>query len=112
MTNEPLLPHVTAPEALATTETLIDVRKWPARDADGRGLPGVEWIDPYHLSPDHPVLQGTGRLIFFCVHGHEVSRYATALALFAGREAAYVAGGYAALVAAGAQTVPLTDAAR
>ena len=112
MTIEPLLPHVTAPEALASADILIDVRKAPARNADGRGLPGADWIDPYRLSPDHPVLQGTGRLIFFCVHGHEVSRYATALALFAGREAAYVAGGFEALVAAGAPTIALTDAAR
>lgn len=98
------LPKLTAAQAMASGDKWIDVRKAPARAASGRAIRDADWIDPFALHPDHGLLTGAGRLIFFCVHGHEVSQYATALALMTGREAAYVEGGFEALVEAGAPT--------
>jgi Fe-Mn family superoxide dismutase len=46
-------------------------------------------------------------IVVFCVHGHEVSRFGTAMLLLHGVQARYVEGGFTALVAAGADTVPL-----
>ena len=89
---------------------LLDVRKAAARAASRQGLDGAAWIDPLTLGFGHPVL-AAGPLAFFCVHGHEVSRFATALALVAGCEARYVRGGFAALAAAGAPLTPLPEPA-
>ena len=103
------LPAIPASEVLRAAFRacdLIDVRKAAARAADGRDLAGARWVDPFSLRFEHPVLSGSRPLVFFCVHGHEVSQFAAALALVAGVEARYVEGGFAALVAAGARLVP------
>jgi len=86
---------------------LIDVRKPEARARSGERIAGSTWIDPAALSPSHPVFADQTPLIFFCVHGHEVSTYACALARYVGRDATMVTGGFQALVEAGAKTEPL-----
>ena len=83
---------------------IVDVRRRVAMEASGRRVEGAVWVDPETLGLSHPVLRGDVPLVFYCVHGHEVSQFATALALVAGREAVYVRGGFAALVAAGVAT--------
>lgn len=103
------LPVLSATDALrAHPPLLIDVRKRLALLESGRLLRDARWIDPFALDFAHPVL-ARGPLLFYCRHGHEVSRFATALALVAGIPAAYVAGGYAALADAGAETRPLEE---
>ncbi|MEM6465682.1 MAG: rhodanese-like domain-containing protein [Pseudomonadota bacterium] len=83
---------------------LIDVRKAAARRESGKRIVGSVWVDPDDLSPKHPLFADPAPLTFFCVHGHEVSTYACALARYLGKEAKMVSGGFEALVAAGAQT--------
>ncbi len=101
---DPYLPAIEAAEALADPRQLIDVRK--AADRDGApDIEGAHWIDPFRLDHDHPLIEAAAPVIFFCVHGHEVSRYACALARLHHIDAAYVEGGYEALVAAGAERV-------
>ncbi|WP_316012911.1 sulfurtransferase [Roseobacter sp. HKCCA0434] len=99
------LPSLSAADALVKSRDgtihLIDVRKAQARTASSHAIAGAEWIDPYTLDHAHPVLTRSA-LAFFCVHGHEVSRFACALARMHGIDAAYVGGGFAALRAAGA----------
>ena len=103
------LPSLTASEVLARgAEHLIDLRKRAAVAADGRMLRGAVWIDPFKLRFGHPCLK-LGPLVFYCVHGHEVSQFGTALARVQGCEAAYVLGGFEALVAAGADLVPWAE---
>ncbi len=106
------LPFLTAQDTLTVPPTgwrLIDVRKPQAAQADGRTLKTAQYIDPFDLSFAHPILTNTPGLIFFCVHGHEVSQFATALSLVAGTPARYVQGGYEALCAAGAVLVELSE---
>lgn len=111
MADEMRLPAITAEEALsraaAGTLDLIDLRKAKAREADGRALPGVRWIDPFALDHSHALLSETGPVAVFCVHGHEVSRFGCAILRLHGREAFMITGGFEALVAAGATAVPL-----
>ncbi|MEO1000683.1 MAG: sulfurtransferase [Pseudomonadota bacterium] len=97
------LPRISPVEALREgAGTLIDVRRHAARVADPRELRGAPWCDPETLSPADLAALPDGRLLFFCVHGHQVSQFAAAFARFHGRDAAYVAGGIEGLAAAGA----------
>ena len=95
------LAKISATDAVKRGGSLVDVRKAAARTASGQQVRGAQWIDPFALSHGHDVLNQTD-LIFYCVHGHEVSQFACALARIHGVDAAYVEGGFEALVAAGA----------
>ncbi len=104
------LPSVTAAEALAAHAagaTLLDIRKPAARAASGVTVAGAEIRDPFAFGHDDPLTEAQGPVIAFCVHGHEVSQFACALLLVHGREARYVAGGFEALLVAGAPCTPL-----
>lgn len=104
------LPSIAAGEVLRSAPgqfRLIDVRKAPARAVEGSDIAGATWIDPFTLGFEHSVLRGVEPLVFFCVHGHEVSQFAAALALVAGCDARYAEGGFTALADAGARLVPL-----
>jgi Fe-Mn family superoxide dismutase len=96
------LPTIEAGAALTDGYTLIDVRRRKAAEEVGTKVSGATYVEPESLSLNHPVLD-LDRLCFYCVHGHEVSHYAVALALVARREAVLVTGGFDALVAAGAK---------
>ena len=103
------LPSISAHEALARRSAgavLIDLRKPPARAADGRTVQGAEIRDPFAFGHDDPLMADDRPLVAFCVHGHEVSQFGCALLMVHGRDAVYVRGGFEALVAAGA---PLQD---
>ena len=108
------LPSLSATEfltiGLQDGARLIDVRKPAAVRASGQKLTGATVIDPFSLSFDHQLLAEKNRLVFYCVHGHEVSQYAAALARVAGCEAYFVRGGYDALCAAGAELTNLVEA--
>lgn len=99
------LPNLPADRALDWP--LLDVRKAAARMASGQGIVGADWIDPFDLDHHHPATRG-GPVAVFCVHGHEVSSFATALLRLHGRDARQVQGGFDALIAAGAPLDPLT----
>ena len=101
-----LVPTCTPSDLLSAPQNtrLIDVRKAAARCESGQRIVGSVWVDPDDLSPMHPLFADPAPLTFFCVHGHEVSTYACALARYLGKEAKMVRGGFEALVAAGAKT--------
>ncbi|MEO0913528.1 MAG: rhodanese-like domain-containing protein [Pseudomonadota bacterium] len=107
MANEHV-PSLSARQVLERSDafSLIDVRKLAAAQASGKRVAGARYVDPFALGFDHAVLQSVDPLVFYCVHGHEVSMFACALARVAGREAHYVEGGFLALVDAGADLVP------
>lgn len=98
------LPSIPAEDALTGAVHLLDVRKAPARKASARAIADAVWIDPYTLGFDHPIHAHPGPVAYFCVHGHEVSNFAAALARVAGQDAVFVRGGFDALIAAGART--------
>lgn len=105
-----LLPAISAEDALAAMADgarLLDIRKPAARAAAGKTVAGAEIRDPFAFGHDDPLTEAETPLVVFCVAGHEVSQYACALLLLHGRDARYVAGGYAALVAAGAPLAAL-----
>lgn len=95
------LPDLAADAALSWP--LLDVRKPGAR---AQALAGAVVVDPFALDHAHPQTRG-GPVAVFCVHGHEVSAFATALLRLHGRDARQVRGGFHALVAAGARLEPL-----
>ncbi len=107
-----LLPSISASEALARARegaVLIDFRKTPAVLAPGHRVEGALIRDPFSFGHDDPLTRADGKLIAFCVHGHEVSQFACALLMLHGRESCYVAGGFEALVAAGATLEEFTE---
>ncbi|MBB5515432.1 rhodanese-related sulfurtransferase [Rubricella aquisinus] len=97
----PYIPSIPAREIAARGGRLVDVRKAPARQADPRRDGRAEWIDPFDLGHDHPLMQAKGPITFFCVAGHEVSQFACVLARLHGRDAVFVEGGFAAMMDAG-----------
>ncbi|MEM9045589.1 MAG: rhodanese-like domain-containing protein [Pseudomonadota bacterium] len=103
-----LLPSVSAAEALALAQSgeaiLIDLRKPPAVARDGRRAKGALIRDPFTFGHDDPLMADERPLIAFCVHGHEVSQFASALLMVHGCDARYVTGGFEALVEAGIET--------
>ncbi len=103
------LPSIPAADfkAKSVGALLIDVRKRPAASASGRMVAGARWVDPYSLTFAHPLFQGVRPLLFYCVHGHEVSQFAAAMAAVAGCDAAFVEGGLEALCEEGVDLVPL-----
>ncbi|MEL6125420.1 MAG: hypothetical protein AAFR57_03350 [Pseudomonadota bacterium] len=104
-----LLPSLSAQEALARPGRLIDVRRRVVRRNAGTDVAGSLWIDPLTLDHSHPILSESAQLTFYCAHGHELSQFATALALVHKCDACFVRHGFAALVEAGA---PLTEIGR
>jgi rhodanese-related sulfurtransferase len=103
MTNaeNPFVPSIRAADLLPRGGRVIDVRKSAARRADPRCLAGAEWIDPFDLNHDHPVMEADGPITFFCVAGHEVSQFACALARVHRVDAVFIEGGLIALAKAG-----------
>lgn len=101
------IPSISAEAVLSRSGAvrLVDVRKLAAAEASGKMVAGAAYIDPFALRFEHSILQGSEPIVFYCVHGHEVSMFACAMARVAGCEAAYVEGGFVALTKAGAELV-------
>lgn len=103
------LPAISADDAICAlaggTLVLVDLRKPEAARRSGQRIDGALVRDPYAFGHDDPLNGETRPIATFCVDGHEVSRFAAALLMLHGRDARYVTGGFAALVAAGAGTV-------
>ncbi len=104
------LPSVEPAEALrraaAGEALLVDLRKPAAAAASGVVVAGALRRDPFAFSHDDPLTAEPRPVMVFCVHGHEVSRFACALLLLHGRDATYVRGGFEALRTAGAPLEP------
>lgn len=102
MSTDYSLPCLSAENCLRLRVPLFDVRKSPARLTSGQAVVGSAWIDPFEFTHTHPLLSIDRQIAFFCVHGHEVSQFACALARLHGRDAVYVRGGFEALRKVGA----------
>ena len=75
---------------------LIDVRRREARQADGMMVANSVWRDPaLWLDWKDEVAAMSGLVVFFCVHGHEVSQGLTATLCAMGQDAKYLEGGFA-----------------
>lgn len=99
-----LLGFLTASEPLL----LIDVRKQGARTASGVTIQNSIWRDPaLWLDWKDEVAAMPGHLVFFCVHGKEISQGLTAALNAMGRPANYLQGGFAEWQTANLKVVPI-----
>lgn len=79
----------------ANQPVLIDVRRQGARQASGITIENSIWRDPAHwLEWKDEVAALSGPVVFFCVHGHEVSQGLTAALSAMGKDAKYLEGGF------------------
>jgi rhodanese-related sulfurtransferase len=72
---------------------LVDVRRAEAFAADPEMLAGATWRDPFAVTEWQKYLPRHLPVVFYCVHGHEISRNACAAAADAGVVARYLQGG-------------------
>lgn len=85
---------------------LVDVRKWPAFEADPAMLPGAVWRDPHAVEQWAAELPSGCSVVLYCVHGHEVSRGVRDALRRHGVMAGIIEGGIEAWRAAGGRVVP------
>lgn len=91
----------------------VDVRRPGARAASGLTLENSVWRDPaLWLDWKDELAALSGSLVFFCVHGHEVSQGMTAALAAMGKDAHYLTGGFSAWQAAGLPVVSIPTAHR
>lgn len=89
---------------------LIDVRRHAARKANGMTVENAVWRDPaLWLEWKDEVAAMSGPLVFFCVHGHEVSQGLTAALCVMGKDAKYLEGGFSEWQKAGLPVVAITN---
>jgi hypothetical protein len=89
---------------------LIDVRRQGARKASGTTAENSIWRDPaLWLDWKDEVAAMSGQVVFFCVHGHEVSQGITAALCAMGKDAKYLEGGFAELQKAGLLVAPIAN---
>lgn len=88
---------------------LIDVRRQGARQAEGMTVANALWRDPaLWLDWKDEVAAMSGSVVFFCVHGHEISQGLTAALCAMGQDAKYLEGGFAQWRKAGLPVTPIT----
>lgn len=74
---------------------LIDVRRQGARNASAMTVENSIWRDPaLWLNWKDEVAALSGQVVFFCVHGHEVSQGLSAALCAMGKDAKYLEGGF------------------
>jgi len=72
---------------------IIDVRRRPAFSAAQDMIAGATWRDPEQAAAWAPHIPRAGRVVVYCVHGHEVSQNAAKALSQAGIAAQYLEGG-------------------
>ncbi len=94
----------------SSQHVLIDVRRQQARQADGMTVENSVWCDPaLWLDWKDEVAAMTGPVVFFCVHGHEVSQGLTAALCAMGQDAKYLEGGLSEWRKAGLPVVAISN---
>ena len=88
----------------AASPLVIDVRRAQAFDADTVMISGATWRDPFATDDWIKFLPRDRDIVVYCVHGHEISKNASASLRAAGMNAHYLDGGIEAWQAAGAPT--------
>lgn len=92
---------------------LIDVRREGARQASGMTIAKSIWRDPAHwLDWKDGVAALPGPVVFFCVHGHEISQGLTAACCAMGKDASYLEGGFSEWQKAGLPLVEIASVSR
>ncbi len=94
----------------AAAITVVDVRKRPAFDQSDGMIAGAVWRDPMDIDRWLDEVRGLGRIVVYCVHGHEVSQGAAAALRADGIDAVYLEGGYESFAAAGGPVMAKPDA--
>ncbi len=93
--------------------TLIDVRREGARQASGIRIEKSIWRDPaLWLDWKDEVAALPGQVVFFCVHGHEVSQGLTATLCAMGKDAKYLQGGFSEWQKAGLPVANIASVTR
>ena len=86
---------------------VIDVRRRPAFESNPRLIPGAVWRDPDQVTIWAAALNQDQPILVYCMHGHEVSNGVVDRLRELGFDAALIAGGIEAWMAAGGPvTVP------
>ena len=81
---------------------LIDVRRQGARKASGQTIDGAIWRDPaLWLDWKDEIAALPQSLVFFCVHGHEISQAMAAALSAMNKDARYLEGGFSRWQTAG-----------
>lgn len=88
----------------AAAPLLIDVRRREAFVKDTKTVAGALRRDPERVADWARELPGAGKVVVFCVHGHEVSQGVAKALNEQGREAAFLEGGLAEWVEHGGGT--------
>ena len=89
----------------AAAPLIIDVRRQPAFAGDPQIIAGATWRDPFTINDWAKYLPRHHNVLLYCVHGHEISKNATAALCAKGIQACYLEGGIEAWrAAAGATT--------
>jgi rhodanese-related sulfurtransferase len=88
----------------ASAPLVIDVRREEAFLKDTKTIAGALRRDPQRVSAWARELPSAGKVVVFCVHGHEVSQNVAKALNEQGRETAYLDGGIAEWLAAGGST--------
>ena len=83
--------------------SLVDVRRFGAREAEPRAIPGAVWRDPDQVDVWARELPRDRPVVAYCVHGHEVSAGVVERLRALGFEAALLHGGFEAWQAAGGE---------
>jgi rhodanese-related sulfurtransferase len=83
---------------------IVDVRRGPAFAAADRMLPGAVRCDPEQIAQHFPTppSKASTPVVVYCVHGHEVSKNASAALRELGYQASYLADGIEGWSSAGA----------
>jgi rhodanese-related sulfurtransferase len=72
---------------------ILDVRRLPAFSAARDMIAGASWRDPEQVAAWAPRLPRAGRVVVYCVHGHEVSQNVAKALSQAGISSQYLEGG-------------------
>ncbi|MGH8355077.1 MAG: rhodanese-like domain-containing protein [Pseudomonas sp.] len=89
--------------------SLLDVRRASVRQADGRDIPGAQWLDPQELLDWKDRVPRDRPAILYCAQGHEISQGAAATLRALGLDARYLIDGFAGWRAAGQPTQSLAS---
>ena len=86
----------------SSTPVLIDVRRQAAIRASGQTIDGAIWRDPaLWLDWKDEIAALPQSLVFFCVHGHEISQAMAAALTAMNKDARYLEGGFSQWQSAG-----------
>jgi thiosulfate sulfurtransferase len=96
--------------ALSGTEAplVLDVRRDAARNPSGQQIPDALWRDPALWLDWKDEIAARGPVVLYCAHGKEISQALTTALQVMGAQATFLEGGFAAWVASGGDTEPLT----